>query len=487
MQLNFNIWTLIAFGAYFALMVVIGVVGFRRTKTTDDYIIAGRRLGAFVGALSAEAADMSAWLFMGLPGSIYLAGIGKAWIAVGLLLGTAMNWIVVARRLNRQSAKLKNASTLPQFLTHALHSKAVGLTTAIVLVIFFTVYVASGFVAGGKFFSLIFHTSYLTSMLITAIVIILYTFLGGFLSISWTSAIQGCLMFISVVIVPVSAIIALGGFGSAFGGAESMFLMQNGAEHINLLQIISDLAWGLGYFGMPHIIIKYMAIKSESTIRKSSIIAITWCGISLGCAVLIGVVGRNFIGSNALKGADSENLFIYMIHNLFVQHGNFIFHLLGGLFLCAILSAIMSTAATQLLMTASSASVDIYSKFINRNASDKSVLKISRGAVLLMAVIGFAIALDPNSSIMDLVSDAWSGFGASFGPLMIAILYWKKVTKQGAIAGIITGGVISLTWGHLPILPQLYSLVPGFFISLLVIVVVSKLTWQNQAQANGNA
>jgi sodium/proline symporter len=479
-QLQFNIWIVVAFGVYCALMVAIGAVGFRRTKTTDDYIIGGRSLGAFVGALSAEAADMSAWLFMGLPGAIYLSGIGKGWIAVGLLLGTTLNWLLVAKRLNKCSAKQRDSATLPGFFSSTLSSRAVGLVTALVLVVFFTVYVASGFVAGGKFFSLVFHTSYFSSMLITALVIILYTFLGGFLSISWTSAVQGCLMFISVLVVPIAAVVTLGGFGPAFATTDALTAVSSGGNDTSALEIISNLAWGLGYFGMPHIIIKYMAIKSERTIRKSSVIAISWCALSLGFAVLIGLVGRNFVGPNTLVGADSENLFIHMISNLFIDKGGFVLHFLGGLFLCAILSAIMSTAATQLLMSSSSVSVDIYQKFLKPKSADKSVLNLSRVVVLLVALVGFAIALDPNSSIMELVSDAWAGFGASFGPLVLLILYSKKVTKEGAVAGIISGGLIVLLWKYLPILPQLYSLVPGFIISGIVIVLVSHFTREKE-------
>lgn len=314
-----NIGIVSSFIIYFAVIIFIGIKGYKRVKSTDDYIIGGRSLGSLAGALSAEASDMSAWLFMGLPGSIYIAGTGQAWIAVGLLLGTICNWLLVAKRLRKASIAADDSTTLPGFFASTtsaslinnttinnlssiqlFSSQIVRITTSIVIAVFFTIYTASGFVAGSKFFSFVFGSSYLVSLLITVAIILIYTFLGGFLSIAWTSIIQGLLMLCSVVLVPVSAILVLGGI------TEAVSTPAINSQPVDILTIVSSLAWGLGYFGMPHIIIKYMAIKSSQTIKQSGVIAIIWCTISLGSAVLIGVVGRSLVGG--LDKNDSENI-----------------------------------------------------------------------------------------------------------------------------------------------------------------------------------
>lgn len=464
----------LAFVAYAAFMVVLGAVGFKRVKTTSDYVIGGRSLGALVGALSAEASDMSAWLFMGLPGAIYIAGTGEAWIAVGLLLGTVCNWVFVAKKLRAKSYAADDSVTLPKFFAVSCHGtptqkKALRVLSSIIIALFFTVYTASGFVAGGKFFSYTFGTSYLVSMLITAAIVIAYTFLGGFLSIAWTSVAQGILMVVAVAAVPLGAMLVLGGISGA------VFEPTVTSAPVTWVTIVSNLAWGLGYFGMPHIIVKYMALKDARTATRSGVIAIIWCAISLGFAVLIGEVGRAFIGGDALSKSDSENLFTIMIHKLFIDGGYLSWPFVAGLFFCAILSAIMSTAASQLLMASSSVSVDIYAGSIkNGDVSDKTRLLLSRIFVVGIALVGFVIALNPESQIMSLVSNAWAGFGAAFGPLVLLVLYRKQVSALGAIAGMLSGGLCVLIWPHIPAVHSLYELVPGFALSLSVTWALSR-------------
>jgi sodium/proline symporter len=462
-----------AFVAYAGLMVVLGGIGFRRVKTSSDYIIGGRSLGALVGALSAEASDMSAWLFMGLPGAIYIAGTGEAWIAVGLLLGTVCNWVFVAKKMRTKSQAADDSVTLPKFFAASCsgtdaQKKALRVLSSIIITLFFTVYTASGFVAGGKFFSYTFGTSYLVSMLITAAIVITYTFLGGFLSIAWTSVAQGILMVVAVAAVPIGAMLVLGGVSSA------LFEPAVSSAPVSLVQIVSNLAWGLGYFGMPHIIVKYMALKDTKTATRSGVIAIIWCAISLGFAVLIGVVGRAFIGGETLSKGDSENLFTMMIHKLFIDGGYLTLPFIAGLFFCAILSAIMSTAASQLLMASSSISVDIYAGSLkNGDVSDNVRLKLSRIFVVGIALLGFLIALNPENQIMTLVSNAWAGFGAAFGPLVLLVLYRERISCVSAIAGMVSGGLCVLVWPHLPAVSSLYELVPGFALSLMVTWVTS--------------
>jgi sodium/proline symporter len=420
---------------------------------------------------------MSAWLFMGLPGAIYLAGSGKAWIALGLIMGTILNWSFVAKRIKKVSLAAGDSTTIPEFFASATksHSKALSNTlrvlTSSVIIIYFTVYTASGFVAGGKFFSYTFGFSYTFSLCITAAIIIIYTFLGGFLSIAWNSVIQGSLMLFSVLAVPIAAFFILGGASGAFSAAPINQDLSNPA-----IEIISSLSWALGYFGMPHILIKYMAVKDGVKISRPASIAILWCAISLASAVLIGIIGRAFIGSSALIGGDSEKLFSIMIERIFISSGNVILTALGGLFLCAVLSAIMSTSAAQLLMSSSSVSIDIYAAVIHGRLSDSAKLKISRAVVIAIAVFGFAIALNPENSVMNLVSVSWAGFGATFGPLVLLILYWKRVTALGAISGMAAGLLTVFLWPILPICPSLYALLPGFAISLIVNIFISKLT-----------
>ena len=480
-----GILTLIAFACYLVMMVGIGVFNMKKTKTTEDYFLGGRGLSSWVAALSAQASDMSGWLLMGLPGSIYIGGTGRVWIAIGLFIGTVLNWVFIAKPLRRYTIVANNSMTLPEFFSNRFHDKKKVLLTlsSIVITIFFLVYTASALASGGKLFNRVFGLDYHVAMVIGAVVILAYTFMGGFLAVCKTDFIQGALMFVGLLTVPILAYMALGGDVSGAltaGGVtdpDFLNLMYAEGEPYPLTSILSDLAWGFGYCGMPHILVRFMAVRSEREIRKSTVIATVWVAISLGAACIIGIIGRGYIPGLQ----DAENVFIEMIQSVFSD--NMVFVFIGGIFLCGILAAIMSTADSQLLVCASSVSKDIYKNLFKPDAPDKRVLWISRVTVVVVAVIAILIAWDPNSSIMNLVSDAWAGLGCAFGPLVVLSLFWKRTNLAGAFAGIVTGGAFVILWDYIPFNGKtlyeqtgLYSLLLGFFISLLMIVIVSLLT-----------
>lgn len=481
---------LIAFVLYLCIMIGVGLVSMAKTKSTEDYFLGGRGLNSWVAALSAQASDMSGWLLMGLPGSIYLAGTGKAWIAIGLFIGTVLNWLLISKRLRRYTIVSNNSLTLPEFFQNRYRdTKKILLgISSVVIVIFFLVYTASALASGGKLFHTVFGLSYHASLLIGAAVILAYTFMGGFLAVCTTDFIQGSLMVVALLTVPIVAYAAISGdFGGALAAhdvadsATFTNLFYAGGEKCSAISIISDLAWGLGYCGMPHILIRFMAVKSEKELKKSSVIAIIWVAISLIAACFIGVIGRGYL-TDVLDETASENVFIKMIQQAF--SGNFVLLLIGGLFLCGILAAIMSTADSQLLVCASSASKDIFKNILRPNAEDKKVLTVSRITVFIIAILACLIAWDPDSSIMGLVSDAWAGLGSAFGPLVVCSLFWKRTNLPGAVSGIISGGLFVIIWDYLPIIggqtpyavTGIYSLLLGFFISLACIVIVSLLT-----------
>lgn len=459
----------------------------RKTNNTEDYFLGGRGLNSWVAALSAQASDMSGWLLMGLPGSIYALGTGQAWIAIGLFIGTALNWLCIAKRLRRYTIVANNSLTLPEFFENRFHDKKKILLgiSSIVIVIFFLVYTASALASGGKLFNMVFGVDYHIALAIGAIVILTYTFLGGFLAVCTTDFVQGTMMLIALLVVPIAAYNMIGTdlstalVNSGVASSDYMSLFSNGGKPYSFVDIISQLAWGLGYCGMPHILVRFMAIRNEKEIKKSSTIAIVWVAVSLFAACAIGVIGRAFLGG-VLK--DSENVFIQMIQHVFSS--NIVLIFIGGLFLCGILAAIMSTADSQLLVCASSVSKDIYKNILKPESNDKKVLKVSRITVLVVAVLAFLIAWNPNSSIMNLVSDAWAGLGSAFGPLVVCSLFWKRTNLPGAVAGILSGGLFVIIWDYLPIIngdtlyaaTGIYSLLLGFFISLACIVIVSLCT-----------
>lgn len=481
---------LIAFVCYLLLMIVIGIISMKQTNSTEDFFLGGRGLNGWVAALSAQASDMSGWLLMGLPGSIYALGTGQAWIAVGLFLGTVANWLFISKRLRRYTIIANNSLTLPEFFENRYHdSKKILLgISSVVIVVFFLVYTASALASGGKLFNTVFGVDYHIALLIGTAVILIYTFMGGFLAVCTTDFVQGSLMLVGILVVPIIAynmldgdmITALSANGiSDTDGYLSMFL-NNGASY-SPKEILSQLAWGLGYCGMPHILVRFMAVKNEKELKKSSVIAIIWVAISLIFACVIGIVGRAYIVP-VLENSATETVFVEMIKKVFSVDLTLPF--IGGIFLCGILAAIMSTADSQLLVCASSVSKDIYKNILKPDAPDDKVLKISRITVLVIAVLAFIIAWNPDSSIMGLVSDAWAGLGSAFGPLVVCSLFWKRTNLPGAVAGILSGGIFVIIWDYIPLAggqtpyaaTGIYSLLLGFFISLIVIVIVSLLT-----------
>ncbi|MCQ2513462.1 MAG: sodium/proline symporter PutP [Ruminococcus sp.] len=494
-----NIIVICAFVAYMLMMIIIGVVYSKSTKNNEDYFLGGRNLGGWTAALSAQASDMSGWLLMGLPGSIYLAGTGEVWIAIGLLIGTVLNWYIVSARLRKYTIVAGNSLTIPSFFQNRYRDKKgiIKIVSAVIVAIFFTVYTASAFSSGAKLFATLFSSEenyenvYLIGLIIAALVILIYTFMGGFKAVCTTDFIQGMLMLIAIMTVPIFAYIALTyneGFASALSakGVQNpanflSFVKNDDGSTISAVSVISNLAWGLGYFGMPHILIRFMAVKSDAEIKKSRKVAIVWVIISLIASCCIGLVSRGYL-TTELTSATSETSFIRTIQQLFSGNGLLIF--IGGIFLCGILAAIMSTADSQLLVTASAVSEDMYKGVIKKNATEKNALFVGKIAVIVVAVIAFFIALDPNSSIMGLVSDAWAGFGSAFGPVILLALFWKRSTLAGAVSGMAVGALTVIFWDYIPVAggetlyasTGLYSLILGFAFGLIVNLVVSLCT-----------
>lgn len=493
------IWIFVAFVVYMAMMIVIGARYMKKTNNSEDYFLGGRGLSGWVAALSAQASDMSGWLLMGLPGTVYALGTGQAWIAIGLFIGTVCNWIFISGRLRRYTIRANNSLTLPEFFQNRYHDKKKVLLciSSIVIVVFFLVYTASAFAAGGKLFYAITGVDYHIALTIGAVVILAYTFMGGFMAVCVTDFIQGTLMLIALLTVPLVAYGIVSGNGGltelleasgvAGGSASYLSLWENGGEPYRPIDIISQLAWGLGYCGMPHILTRFMAVKSQKELNKSKGIAIVWVALSLVFACVIGIVGRAYLYPEVLTSTESENVFINMITHLFTEQ--YALPFIAGIFLCGILAAIMSTADSQLLVTASAVSEDIYKGVIKKDADDKKVLRVSRITVVVVAVLAYIIAWDPDSSIMGLVSNAWAGFGSAFGPLVILSLFWKRTNLPGAVAGIVSGGLTVIIWDYLPLAVTadgvrtnlgastgIYSLLIGFFVSLVCIVVVSLCT-----------
>jgi len=486
------IWIFVAFAIYLLFMVVIGVMCAKKNENAEDYFLGGRKLSGPVAALSAQASDMSGWLLMGLPGSVYAFGTGQAWIAIGLFIGTVCNWLFISRRLRRYTIRAGNALTLPTYFENRFHDKKRVLLfiSSVTIVIFFLVYTASALAAGGKLFTSVFGVDYRFALTIGAAVILLYTFLGGFLAVCTTDFVQGTLMLVGLLVVPIVAYAMVQGnvsdtlaaSGVAGGAKAYLSLFYNGGKPYGFVDIISQVAWGLGYCGMPHILVRFMAVRDEKELGKSKGIAIVWVALSLAFACVIGVLGRAYLYPGLLTDGAEEKVFIEMIVKMFTV--DYRLPIVGGLFLCGILAAIMSTADSQLLVSASSVAEDIYKGILKKDADDKKVLAISRITVLVIAVLAYIIALDPNSSIMGLVSNAWAGLGAAFGPTVLLSLFWRRTNFQGAVAGIATGALTVIVWDYIPLVggktlgavTGLYSLAIGFALSLLAIVVVSLLT-----------
>ena len=478
--------TLISLGLYFFVMLAIGLYGYK--TSTDDvsgYMLGGRKLGPGVTALSAGASDMSGWMLMGVPGAMYLSGVSSSWIAIGLLIGAYINYIIVAPRLRIYTEIANDSITLPDFFENRFADKTrlLRIVSSLVIVVFFTLYTSSGVVGGGKLFESSFGLSYELGLYVTAGVVVAYTLFGGFLAVSITDFVQGCIMFISLVLVPVVALDHLGGISSVVTQVNNispnfsdMFTDAKTGQALTVLGIVSLLSWGLGYFGQPHIIVRFMAIRSVKDIKTARRIGISWMLITLLGAVMTGLVGIAYVANTKMTLSDPETIFI-----VFSQ---FLFHpLISGFLLAAILAAIMSTISSQLLVTSSSLTEDFYKAFVKRDASQRELVLVGRLSVLAVALVAIVLAYDRESSILTLVSNAWAGFGAAFGPLVILSLYWKRMTFAGALAGILSGAITVLVWIYAPVLADgatlsslVYEILPGVIISTISIVVVSKLT-----------
>ncbi|WP_295278963.1 sodium/proline symporter PutP [Veillonella sp.] len=465
---------ILAFAIYLGVMMYIGIYYYRKSRNLSDYILGGRKLGPWITSMSAEASDMSGWMLMGLPGFAYSTGISAIWIAIGLAGGTWLNWAFVSKRLRNHTEVANNSLTIPDYLKNRFRdtTKILPIVSAIFIIIFFLIYTSSGFVAGGKLFTTIFGLDYTVSLLITAGVVIFYTFLGGFLAVSWTDFIQGTMMFFAILLIPIAAAFTLNGpintahlIATEFPQGLSIWGPEADTYTL-VIGIISSVAWGLGYFGQPHILVRFMAISDARELKKATNIAMVWVVISLIAAVMVGLVGKVFL-STPLAGADVEKVFLVMNEELFPPF-------VAGLVWSAVLAAIMSTASGQLLVTASSVSQDLYKNIVGHRTSDQELVLISRITVLVISAIALWLALDPNSYILTMVAYAWAGFGAAFGPAILLSLFWRRMTLKGCVAGIVVGGLTVLIWKQFEWF-GIYEIVPGFLFSLIAIYVVSLL------------
>ena len=464
---------LVTFAAYMLLMVGIGFWAWRRTRTFDDYILGGRSLGSFVTAMSAGASDMSGWLLMGLPGALYLGGASEAWIAFGLILGAWANWRFVAGPLRLYTERTQNALTLPDYFSHrfADDGRVLRVVAALVILVFFAIYCASGIVAGARLFESVFGLPYAQSLWWGAAVTILYTLVGGFLAVSWTDTVQATLMIFALLLVPVVVILGLGGIGTSLDMVEQLDPSRldwfRGGE-LGVVGVVSMLAWGLGYFGQPHILARFMAADTLATIPPARRIAMTWMVLCLFGAMAVGFFGIAHFAANpgqaAPVEANAERVFITLSQVLFNPW-------LAGVLLSAILAAIMSTLSCQLLVCSSALTEDFYRGFVRPAAGQRELVWVGRAMVLLVALVAIVIARDPDSRVLGLVSYAWAGFGAAFGPVVVLSLFWQRMTRHGALAGIVVGAVTVIAWKQTG--SALYEMVPGFIAASLAIVATS--------------
>jgi len=482
-------FTFISLGLYFLVMLGIGLYSFKQSSTdVEGYMLGGRNLSPKVTALSAGASDMSGWMLMGLPGAMYVSGLSSAWIAFGLAIGAYLNYLWVAPRLRVYTELAKNALTIPDYFANRFNdtSHTLRLISSVVIVIFFTLYTSSGVVAGGKLFESSFGLSYEMGLYVTAGVVVAYTLLGGFMAVSITDFVQGCIMFVSLILVPVVVLFDLGGFSGAATQLSNydadflnLFVNASNGQAMTVIGIISLLSWGLGYFGQPHIIVRFMAIRSVHDIKTARRIGISWMLISITGALATGLLGLAYVTKTQGDMQDPETIFIYLSQILFHP-------LISGFLLGAILAAIMSTISSQLLVTSSSLTGDFYQAFLRKNASQKELVTAGRVSVALVALIAIYLAYDRDSTILDLVSNAWAGFGAAFGPLVLISLVWKRMTKLSAILGMLSGAITVLIWIYAPITINgqllsnwIYEIVPGFLVSTFTIITVSLLGKQD--------
>lgn len=465
-------------------MLVIGIYSYRKsTHNSEEFLLGGRKLGPAVTALSAGAADMSGWLLMGLPGAIYISGLASAWIVIGVTIGAYLNYILVAPRLRVYTEVAQNAITLPVFFENRYKNKnhLLKIASSLFILIFFTLYTSAGMVAGGKLFQSAFGMEYSVGLWVTGLVVVFYTFFGGFLAVSLTDFVQGTIMVVALIIVPTVALTQVGGVSDTF-----TIISEKGAGYLNIFEgmtpiaVFSLLAWGLGYFGQPHIISRFMAIDHPKDLVKARKIGMTWMIFTVIGAVAVGMIGIAYLKKfdpmtmavfDASK-ADAETLFIYFSRALFHP-------IVTGFLLSAILAAVMSTISSQLLVTSSSLTEDVYKSFLNRNASQKRLLLVSRLSVLVVAAIAIALAITPKGTILNLVGNAWAGFGAAFGPLVLVALLMRKSTWQGALSGMLVGGITVICWIYFDHpYKAMYEIIPGFTFALVTNMLVSKLTYR---------
>lgn len=482
---------LLAFIVYFAAMLVVGITFFVKSRSQSgekEYFLGGRSMGPWVTAMSAQASDMSGWLLMGLPGSILAFGFGEVWIGIGLALGTAANWIFIAKRLRRFSKAANDSITLPQYLSNrfATQNPVLQIICAVIFLVFFTIYVASSFKAGATVLSTVLPQLKDYSLLIFAAILIVYTFLGGFKAVCWTDFFQGMLMLVALLAIPIVILFVKDMDLSTLGNTIGDYSFNNNLFGSDWRDIVSGLAWGLGYFGMPHILVRFMSIKKSSMIKTSATVAIIWVVLTLGAAIVIAIFGRALLGQELLTGGtvtlfngktvelaagSQEQIFIVLSRMLFPGF-------VAGLLMSAIIAAAMSTADSQLLVASSSFTSDIYKPVFRKNASDKEVMWVGRITVLIVAIIAYFIANSKGQgaqAIMNMVSNAWAGFGAAFGPVVILSLFWKRLTYKGAVAGVIAGAVVDIVWLLFLSSTGIYELLPGFIAGFIATVVVSTI------------
>lgn len=482
-----GVW--ISLGLYFALMLAIGFYAYHNsTSSSEEYILGGRKLSPAVAALSAGASDMSGWLLLGLPGALFISGLVSAWIGIGLTLGALVNWIVVAPRLREQTERYDNSLTIPQFLANRFPSRAMALrvVSAVIVVVFFSVYTASGLVAGGKLaesaFSSVLQfspiTTYATGVTLTLAVVLVYTVIGGFLAVSLTDFCQGVIMMLALIIMPVVVLFGSGGGGLEQASATLATVDPNYLSWFSGLSVVgflSAIAWGLGYFGQPHIIVRFMAIRSIREVPRARNIGMSWMVISVIGSLSLGIFGRAYAVRNGIEVADPETIFILLADLLFHP-------LVTGFLFAALLAAVMSTISSQLLVASSSLTEDFYRLFLRRHASEKEAVLVGRLSVLLVGIVAVVIAWDPGSKVLGLVSHAWAGFGAAFGPLIILALTWRRMTGAGAVAGLVVGALTVMAWiamgWNASFLggPGVYEIIPGFAAAWVAIYLVSVAT-----------
>jgi SSS family solute:Na+ symporter len=466
-------WSILAIGVYIAILLIIGYYSYKKTSNISDYMLGGRGIGPLVTALSAGASDMSGWMLMGLPGAVYLTGLSSLWLGIGLTIGAYLNYLLLAPRFRVYTEIANDSLTVPDYLENRFKdkSKMLRLVSGIIILVFFILYVSSGIVAGGKLFVDTFGLSYTMGVIVTLTVVVLYTFFGGFLAVSLTDFFQGTLMFITLIMVPVVTFMNIGVDPGTFVNRikaidPALFDIFRGTS---ISTIIGLMAWGLGYFGQPHIIVRFMAITSPKELKSARKIGISWMAIGLLGAVASGLTGLVYFTGNNSPLSDPETVFLRL--------GDILFHpFITGIILAAVLAAIMSTISSQLLVCSSSITRDFYLAFLNKEASGKQQMIIGRWSVIVVSALATFLAYLPNKTILDIVGQAWAGFGSSFGPTLLLSLYWKRMNKWGALSGMIVGGLTVIIWIVLGLSSYIYEMVPGFTLSLISIIVVSLLT-----------